>query len=225
MPAMHQSNDRRRIRGAESRQAIIEAAIACIATRGLCTTTLDRVAERAQVSRALVVFHFKSKSRLLIDVLDHLSSEYSGGWDAVLAHEDTTPSDTVLRLLEYDVRFASEKPDFLSVWHAFWGEAKGSTLYREIIFPRDERYARDLRDVLGALVKQGGYDEVDPKAVETGIWAMLFGLWLNAHLNPTADHYSHSMHALHVYLGSVFPRHFHHDHDASTDGGAERRNG
>ena len=224
MPAMHQSNDRRRRRGAESRQAIIEAAIACIATRGLCTTTLDRVAERAQVSRALVVFHFKSKSRLLIDVLDHLSSEYSGGWDAVLAREDTTPSETILRLLEYDVCFASEKPDYLSVWHAFWGEAKGSTLYREIIFPRDERYARDLRKLLGALVKQGGYDEIDPKAVETGIWAMLFGLWLNAHLNPALDHYDHSMHALHVYLGNVFPRHFHDAQHASIGGGAVRRN-
>lgn len=223
MPAMHQSSDRRRRRGAESRQAIIEAAIACIASRGLCTTTLERVAERAQVSRALVVFHFKSKSRMLVDVLNYLSTEYSAGWDAILARPSGTPSETILRLLEYDVRFASKSPDYLSVWHAFWGEAKGSTLYREIIFPRDERYARDLRGVLGALVKEGGYDEIDPKAVETGIWAMLFGLWLNAHLNPTTDHYSHSMHALHVYLGSVFPRHFH--HDASTGGGAEPRNG
>ncbi len=212
---MHQSNDRRRRRGAESRQAIIEAAITCIATRGLCNTTLDRVAERAQVSRALVVFHFKSKSRVLIEVLDYLSTEYSAGWDAVLARPGTTPSETVLRLLEYDVRFASERPDYLSVWHAFWGEAKGSTLYREVIFPRDERYGRDLRTVLGALIKEGGYDEIDPKAVETGIMAMLFGLWLSAHLNPTPDHFSHSMHVLRVYLASVFPRHFRHQDHAS----------
>jgi AcrR family transcriptional regulator len=215
MPAVHQSKDRRRRRGAESRHAIIEAAIACIATRGLCSTTLDRVAERARVSRALVVFHFKSKNRMLVDVLNYLSSGYSAGWDAALAHEDSTPSETVLRLLEYDVRFASEKPDYLSVWHAFWGEAKGSTLYREVIFPRDERYGRDLRTVLGALIKQGGYDRVDPKAVETGLMAMLFGLWLSAHLNSTANHYSHSMRALRIYLASVFPRHFQHENHAS----------
>jgi AcrR family transcriptional regulator len=213
---MHQSSDRRRRRGAESRQAIIEAAIACIATRGLCTTTLDRVAERAQVSRALVVFHFKSKSGMLVDVLNYLSTEYSAGWDAILARPRTTPSETILRLLEYDVGFASERPDYLSVWHAFWGEAKGSTLYREVIFPRDERYGRDLRTVLGALVKEGQYDDVDPQAVETGIWAMLFGLWLNAHLNPAPNHYSHSMRALHVYLASVFPQHFEHQLYASA---------
>ncbi len=214
MSATQQSKDRRRSRGAESRQAIIEAAIACIATRGLCTTTLDRVAERAQVSRALVVFHFKSKSRMLVDVLNYLSTEYSTGWDAILAHPGPTPSETILRLLEYDVRFGSERPDYLSVWNAFWGEAKGSTLYREVILPRDERYGRDLRTVLVALIKEGGYDSVDAKAMETGIMAMLFGLWLSVHLNPTPDHYRHSMHVLHVYLASVFPRHFHDEHDA-----------
>ena len=214
---MQQPNDRRRRRGAESRQAIIEAAIACIATRGLCTTTLDRVAERAQVSRALVVFHFKSKSRMLVDVLNYLSIEYSAGWDAILARPSAAPSETILRLLEYDVRFGSERPDYLSVWNAFWGEAKGSTLYREVILPRDERYSGDLRTVLDALIKEGGYDGVDAKAMETGIWAMLFGLWLSAHLNPTPDHYRHSMYVLHVYLSSVFPRHFDNEYHAPDE--------
>jgi TetR/AcrR family transcriptional repressor of bet genes len=217
MPEMQQSNDRRRRRGAESRQAIIEAAIACIATRGLCTTTLDRVAERAQVSRGLVVFHFRSKSRMLLDVLNYLSTEYSTGWDAILALPGATPSETILRLLEYDVRFGSERPDYLSVWNAFWGEAKGSTLYREVILPRDERYGGDLRNVLDALIEEGEYDGVDPKAMETGIMAMLFGLWLNAHLNPTPDHYRHSMRVLNVYLASVFPRHFEHQPSASIE--------
>jgi AcrR family transcriptional regulator len=213
---MQQSNDRRRRRGAESRQAIIEAAIACIASRGLCNTTLERVAERAQVSQALVVFHFKSKSRMLVDVLNYLSTEYSAGWDAILARRPgTTPSETILRLLEYDVGFASERPDYLSVWHAFWGEANGNTLYREVIFPRDERYGRDLRTILDALIKEGGYDGVDPKAMETGIMAMLFGLWLSEHLNPTPGHYRHSMHVLLVYLASVFPRHFDDQHHAA----------
>ena len=216
---MQQPNDLRRRRGAQSRQAIIEAAIACIATRGLCTTTLDRVAERAQVSRALVVFHFKSKSRMLVDVLNYLSTEFSTGWDAILACPGATPSETILRLLEYDVRFGSERPDYLSVWNAFWGEAKGSTLYREVILPRDERYGRDLRTVLDALINEGGYDGVDAQAVETGIMAMLFGLWLNAHLDPAPGHYSRSMRVLHVYLASVFPRHFEQRQYAATESG------
>ena len=213
---MQQLSDRRRKRGAESRQAIIQAAIDSIATRGMCATTLDAVAERAQVSRALVVFHFKSKNRMLVDVLKYLEAEYSAGWDAILAGQDATPSETILRLLEYDVRFGSDRPDYLSVWNAFWGEANGNTLYREVILPRDERYGKDLRDLLGALIEEGGYDGVDAEAMQAGIIAMMFGLWLNAHVNPTPDYYQRSMHVLLTYLSSAFPRHFDPDHSAST---------
>lgn len=208
MPAIQEPGDLRRRRGEASRQAIIEAAIASIASGGLCNMTLDRVAERARVSRALVVFHFKSKSRMLVDVLNHMEAEFSAGWDEILNRPDQTPSETLLNLLEFDVRFGRDRPDYLSVWNAFWGEANGSTLYREVILPRDERYGRDLRALIAALVEDGGYDRVDPKATETGIMAMLFGLWLNAHVNPTPDYYSRSMHVLRVYLASVFPRHF-----------------
>ncbi len=212
---MQQLSDGRRKRGAESRQAIIEAAIDSIATRGMCATTLDAVAERAQVSRALVVFHFKSKNRMLVDVLKHLEAEYSAGWDAILARRDATPSETILRLLEYDVRFGSERPDYLSVWNAFWGEANGNTLYREVILPRDERYGKDLRDLLGALIEEGEYDDVDAEAMQAGIIAMMFGLWLNAHVNPTPDYYQRSMHVLLTYLSSAFPRHFDSEHPAT----------
>ncbi len=127
-------------KGEERRQLIIEAAIDCVATRGLSNTTLDSVAERAKVSRALVVFHFKSKNRMYIDVLNYLGARYSAGYRVVLADESGSASERLFRMLEYIVRFARNFPQYWSVWHAFWGDAMGSTLYREISFPRDERY-------------------------------------------------------------------------------------
>lgn len=208
MGVARQTTDRRRIRGEESRQAIINGAIDCIATRGLCGTTLGTVAERAEVSRALVVFHFKSKNRMLIDVLNYLGARFSAGWDAILADDSVCASERLLRLLEYDVRFVTDYPQYVSVWQAFWGEAKGSTLYREVSFPRDQRYTRDRRAVLQALAREGGYDDVDLATLDKGVEAMLFGLWLDAHLNPSPDHYAIGMRALRTYLGALFPRDF-----------------
>jgi AcrR family transcriptional regulator len=203
-----QTTDRRRLRGEQSKRAIIDAAIDCIASRGLRNTTLDAVAGRAKVSRALVVFHFKSKNKMHIDLLNYLGARFSTGWDAVLADQSGTPGERLLRLLEYDVRFASDYPKYLSVWYAFWGEAKGSTLYREVSFPRDQRYKKDVRALLQALVKEGGYDHIDLPALNRGIEAMLFGLWLDTHLYPGADHYAVGMRALGTYLSALFPRHF-----------------
>ena len=59
------SNDKRRARGDETRLRILKSTISTIGSQGLSNLTLDRVAEHAGVSRALVVFHFKSKHLLL----------------------------------------------------------------------------------------------------------------------------------------------------------------
>lgn len=216
MKVARQSRDKRRIRGEESRQSIIEGAIDCIADRGLSGTTLDTVAARAKVSRSLVPFHFKSKNRMHIEVLNYLGARFSMGWDAVLADDSISASEKLLRLLEYDVRFVSEYPKYISVWHAFWGEARGSTLYREVSSPRDRRYMEDVRALLETLVGSGAdsgadagdRDGVDLGAVTRGIEAMLFGFWLHAHLNPGLDQCGEGMRTVRTYLSALFPRHF-----------------
>jgi TetR/AcrR family transcriptional repressor of bet genes len=208
MQIARQTTDRRRIRGNESRQAIIEGAIDCIASRGLSGTTLDTVAERARVSRSLVLFHFQSKNRMHIEVLNYLGAQFSAGWDAILAEESVIASDKLHSLLEYDVRFVNEYPEYVSVWHAFWGEAKGNTLYREVSSPRDRRYMGDVRALLQCLTDTGDYDDVDPTAAIKGIEAMLFGFWLDAHVNPGPDQYAVAMRALRTYLSKLFPNHF-----------------
>jgi len=203
----HKPVDKRRLKGEESRRIIVQAAIACIAGQGLSNTTLDRVAEGAGVSRALVVFHFKSKNGLLSEVLDYLGDQYSEGWHAVIAADGMSTMEKLLRVLEYDVRFAHENPKYLSTWHAFWGEANGSSLYREQSFPRDERYAHDIQDLIAAFVEEGDYDPDELLAAQNGIYAMLFGLWTEAHLNPDGDSYASGMAAIRLFLGKLFPRH------------------
>jgi AcrR family transcriptional regulator len=208
MPTARTTTDGRRIKGEERRKIIIEAAIDCIATRGLSNTTLDAVAERAKVSRALVVFHFKSKNLMYVDVLNFLGTRYSAGYHAILADESSSASERLFGMLEYIVRFARDFPQYLSVWHSFWGEAIGSTLYREVSLPRDLQYFVNQRALLQALVEEGGYDAVDVTAVNKGIRAMLFGLWWDSHLSPGPDQYPDAMRALRTYLSKLFPRHF-----------------
>ena len=207
MQELPKADDRRRLRGKESRQIILQAAISCIASRGLSNTTLDRVADGAGVSRALVVFHFKSKSGLLKDVLEFLGAGYSEGWDEIKKLDGASTMEKLLQLLDYDVRFSTENPEFISAWHAFWGEAKGNLLYHELSVPRDERYARDTNQLIATLIEEGGYDENELLPLQTGLTAMQFGLWVESHLNPGPDDYSKGMDAVRLFLSKTFPKH------------------
>lgn len=207
MAVSQQITDRRRIRGEVSRKAIIDAAIDCIAKRGLRGSTVDAVAAQADVSRTLVLFHFKSKNQLHIEVLRHIGEQFSAGWDAALADKSGSTGDQLMRLLDYDVRFVHDHPQYVSVWHAFWGEAKGSTLYREISSRRDQRYRNDVRTLLERLVHDSNDRGVDVVAVTNGLEAMLFGFWLAEHLNPRPKQYTQGMRALRTYLSALFPKH------------------
>ena len=200
--------DKRQLRGQKSKQAIVKAAISCIARQGLRDATLERVAQKAKVSKALVTFHFKSKTGLLAAVLDHQESVFENGWNTILASNSVSISGKLLELLEYDVRFSVEHRDFISVWHAYWGEARGSSLYRKLTNPRDERYENDVCKLLRNLTKEGEYDDINLPALERGINAMMFGIWRDSHLTHGPNDYTNGMQAMWVYLHKVFPKHY-----------------
>ena len=208
MQSLQKMTDKRRLKGEKTKQAILKSAISCIARQGLRDATLERVAHKAKVSKALVAFHFKSKTGMLSAVLDHQETAFEKGWDAILASTSISTSEKLLELLEYDVRFSVEHRDFISVWHAFWGEAKGSSLYRKLSHPRDERYESNARRLLSTLVKEGPYDDINVTAVERGINAMTFGIWRDSHLTHGPNDYNNGMQAIYVYLHNVFPQHY-----------------
>ncbi len=55
----------------ESRQQVLDAALAVIARRGLSSTSVQDIADEAGLSKGSVHYHFESKDELVERVLDH----------------------------------------------------------------------------------------------------------------------------------------------------------
>ena len=200
------TTDKRRLRGEESRKAILTAAIDSIAMVGLGKLTLDRVADRVGISRGLVVFHFKSKDRLIEEVLDYLGKVYSVGWAAILKEDADSDMSRLFRLIDYDVRFASEHPKYVSVWHAFWGDSKGSVLFHEKGSVRDAGYFKDMESLLKNISRKEGYDKQELSLVTRGLFAMMYGIWVQLHLNPVPNDYETNIRAVRLFLSRMFPQ-------------------
>ncbi len=207
MQVAEKPKDKRRERGEESRRLILKSAVSTIAAVGLGSMTLDRVAEKAGISRGLVVFHFKSKNRLLEEVLGYLGRTYARGWDALAKNEEASNLDKLLKLIDYDIDFAYQNPKYVSAWHAFWGEAKGNQLYQSLSFSRDEEYANDLEDLCGAIIDEGGYDGEEVESVTMMLTAMLFGIWVESHLNLNPDDCERYKRSIRNLLCKIFPGH------------------
>jgi len=205
MSGIIKTTDKRRLRGEESRRLILQAAVDSIALEGLGRLTLDRVAERVGISRGLVVFHFKSKKKLVEEVLHYLGLQYSGGWYEIVAEKDEDDVSKLLRLIEYDIRFACENPKYVSAWHAFWGDAKGNQLFHELVVPREEGYTADMASLLEKISAAGGYNKQDLPTITRGLVAMMFGIWTQLHLNPGVDDCSINTDAVRLFLRKMFP--------------------
>lgn len=172
---------------------------------GLGSLTLDRVADRVGISRGLVVFHFKSKKKLIEEVLQYLSVQYSRDWYAIVAEEYEDDVSKLLQLIEYDIRFACEHPKYVSAWHAFWGDARGNELFHEMVVPRDESYAADMASLIENISEAGGYDKQNLPMITRGLVAMMFGIWIQVHLNPGVDDYSVNIRSVRFFLEKMFP--------------------
>ena len=205
MSASSPVDDKRRVRGLESRSQILQAAIDSIAALGLGSLTLDRVAERAGISRGLVVFHFKSKSKLIEEVLNFLGKQYADGWYKALNQDSSSNLEKLLQLVEYDVRFCYRHPDYISAWHAFWGEARGNMLYQNLSLPRVERYASEFEQLLAAMIEDAGQDPQELPLIASGLTAILFGVWVESHIYPEPENCEMYLESLRLYLGRNFP--------------------
>jgi TetR/AcrR family transcriptional repressor of bet genes len=205
MAVAQKSPDKRRVRGEESRKLILKSAVDSIATVGLGKLTLDRVADRVGISRGLVVFHFKTKDNLIEEVLAYLGRQYAGGWEAVLEKEFDSDMEKLLQLIDYDIRFACDYPKYVSAWHAYWGETKGNSLYRDRVVQRDEGYARDMEKLVEKISEDCGYDNTELSLITRGLFNMMFGNWVQMHLNPDISDFELNSSAVRLFLSRVFP--------------------
>ena len=60
-------------RSASTRQALLDATIACLVEDGYAKTTTSRVAERAGVSRGAHLHHFQTRQALVAAAMEHLA--------------------------------------------------------------------------------------------------------------------------------------------------------
>jgi AcrR family transcriptional regulator len=193
---------------ADSVQAIIDVTIDLIAAEGLSHITIQRVAERARVSTALVVFHFRSKENLLRSVLQFLDRQFDQDWDRLVRDESLPLAVRVAGTVACAEQFARNHPKWVSVWIAFCGDRKAVALYRKTTLPHDWAYNHEARALMSRLAQEGGYAGIDTDELSERTNCMIFGTWLWCHLNPRRR----KSHLLRInamsLLEQAFPRHF-----------------
>ena len=163
------------------REAILEACIAAIASRGVRGLRVNTVAADAGVSTGLLYYHFTDRDGLLSAAFDHVNSR-ARAYRAVGDVPEDSPRTRVERHVVDEFQDDPAVVESSAAWH----ELRASAIYEQRLRPALARAARDyateLADEIRAAQASGEVDQaVDADRVGMVITTLMDGLdgrWL-----------------------------------------------
>lgn len=160
--------------GEARRLDILETTCEVVIERGFAGTRITDVADRLQVSKSLIHYHFDSKEALLAAAFEHYArkdlAEMVGDIEAA-----PTNADRIVRLLGNYVPEGSDDVEW-KLWIDAWGEALRNPLMKRISQQLDEQSVALLEDLIRAGNDAGEFACPDPWASALRITALIDGL-------------------------------------------------
>ena len=99
-------------RGREVRGRILQAALDCFSVFGFDGTSTRAVADRAEVTHTLVLYHFHSKDQLWIAAMDSALATYTGTITEYLDRaKNETAAEALRGFIEQFTRMSAEHPE------------------------------------------------------------------------------------------------------------------
>ncbi len=190
------------------RKQLIEATIRAIGRFGYANATLTHVANEAGLSPGIVNFYFKSKEQLLVATLEQIAEEYSALWQAAISKGNVSPAAGLDAMIETDFHPSVCNFEKISIWYAFWAEARNHGAYHEVVSRLEGDYLHQTEGLCNRIIAEGGYQEIDGREIAVGLNAMIDGLWFDCLIDPKAFNRSEAKRVCRIYLAAVFPAHF-----------------
>lgn len=149
-----------------SRDRLFAAAATAFAAHGFAGTSVDRIADAAHLNKAMIYYHFRSKSGLYREILRDMFSAVGARARAVAASEQR-PTDKIRAFVDTFAAEAQARPHFPPIWFREMAEG-GAHL--------DDATLGDMTGVLKALasiieegVRAGAFRPINPLLVHAGI--------------------------------------------------------
>jgi AcrR family transcriptional regulator len=150
-----------------TRDAILDAAVACLAEDAYPALTTRRIAERANVAQSTLMHHFPTREQLLVEAVSRLALRLAD--DATEDLDLRSPEAVLDRVWEV---FTSPRAlAAAQLWYAAWAEPELAAALRDL----EERLAGLAVATAGALMPELTDDPDFPAFVDTGL-ALIRGL-------------------------------------------------
>ena len=169
----------RRVREKQARRrSILDAAGAVFLEWGMHASTMDQIAERAELSKGAVYLYFSSKQELCLALLVEASRRLVEALKAV--HQPTAPPFKQLeRLIDAYYGFYVRRPDYFRLLFVVEHQPYGSRVADELRAEWTALGKEALEMLAGVIdqgIKQGAIRRCDPWTTAVSLWASVTGV-------------------------------------------------
>jgi len=155
-------------RSASTRQALLDATIACLVEDGYANTTTSRVAERAGVSRGAHLHHFQTRQALVVAAMEHLAERRG---EHLLAAAESLPEGRERIVEGLDLLWSGYAGPLYQAALDLWTHARTDPDLRERLVAVERRLDRETAHVsqrlFGELSERPGFERLLEMATAT----------------------------------------------------------
>ncbi|MEL6819797.1 MAG: TetR family transcriptional regulator C-terminal domain-containing protein [Pseudomonadota bacterium] len=173
----------------ENRAAISEAALDVFSTDGYRGATIDRIAERAGMSKTNLLYYFGSKEEVYATVIEQTVEEWLQPFKDI--DPDGDPIEEIRKYISIKLKMSAQKPEASKL---FANEIqRGAPLMGKFLRTRLKALVDEKAEVIRSWIDDGKLAPVDPYHLVFMIWA-------------TTQHYADFDTQVEAILGSAVRR-------------------
>jgi AcrR family transcriptional regulator len=196
MPGHKAAEDTRRLQ-------ILRAAYDVSVRRGLASLTVRDVAAKADLSSGLVLFHFKTKTQLLIALLEYLLATTT----VLQPTEDieciASPFERLLALLGREMDRLSSEPRRIRLFFDFWAMGFANRRIRSMMQAELDRYRAAFRPIADQVLaaEPERFAGVSADGLAGVAVSFIKGCAVQSMIDPRGFHIDEFLSAVHGLVG------------------------
>ena len=167
------------------KEDIFTAAVACFNENGYYKASMDMIAERANMTKRGLYYHFKSKDELFIELFKYMNRKYYAQIPAYVT-EISDPEERMMHFVQIANKVLMENTDFLKFTHEFMSIGLRKPAIREVMTSYYNDQVDKVRKIIEKGIQSGKFIQVDSGAMARAIVLITIGAF-NAYFTLDAD--------------------------------------
>ena len=171
--------ERKRRERNERKELILRAAKKAYMEDGWYSTTMEKIAEKAELSRATLYLYYKTKDHIFIDAVTSFLENLSAMLEDLYLRIEEVKENLLRELWQVFVDFYYTDPEMFSIGLLFIQREMLPALPKELRDPLDEAGSRNHYNIFRIIeygVKGNFFSKADPRALTEVVWSTFLGV-------------------------------------------------